>query len=604
VAETELTAAWLSPSCLMLAGPLGGAQPEATLEAEDGQSEVLDVRYLPLAPAATDGSLLVATMPAGAGPGANRNLVMRVNGERLAFSNEDLKRITVEVPAMVRERFAPLDASARARLMELLAASMGDVPHRERHDLSERLYRVREALRERLPVMIVEQDRRRGLQIDRVMAVDERFFFVEGWLHIEGLEPRRLTAVSPEGARAELVGRMARLPRPDATESLALGAHRARERVGFLCSFQLSAPSLHRDGWMFEVEDDRGEQGEMAAPGVMTGALDVREAILEDPQAEKLSDEASMRDHIHPAISRIQERLDTGARIESVVQHGEPPESPDVTIVIPLYRQVEHLEVQLSQFVEDSDIGRADLIYVLDSPEDASHLRRYAAELHPIYGIPFRVATLAANAGFAGASNAGASLARGRLLLLLNSDVLPAAPGWLSHMRDFHDATPGIGALGAKLLYEDDSIQHAGMHFVPFPDPAVRQWVDSTYFKGMHTSLPAANIARPVPAVSGACMMIDRGLWEEVGGLQRIYVRGDYEDSHLCLELRERGRENWYLPEAVLYHLEGQSYGSRQRGPSNRYNAWLYSRLWGDRIESIAGRVFELPEPAAAADRR
>ena len=68
-------------------------------------------------------------------------------------------------------------------------------------------------------------------------------------------------------------------------------------------------------------------------------------------------------------------------------------------------------------------------------------------------------------------------------------------------------------------------------------------WHDAHYFKGLHRTFPAANVARPVPAVSGACMMIDRALYEELGGLSGKYVRGDYEDSDLCLRLIENGRE-------------------------------------------------------------
>ena len=64
-------------------------------------------------------------------------------------------------------------------------------------------------------------------------------------------------------------------------------------------------------------------------------------------------------------------------------------------------------------------------------------------------------------------------------------------------------------------------------------------------------------------------------------------MRGDYEDSHLCLQLLEQGRENWYLPDAELYHLEAQSYSSEARGDSNRFNMWLYTRIWSDRIESL-----------------
>jgi GT2 family glycosyltransferase len=81
--------------------------------------------------------------------------------------------------------------------------------------------------------------------------------------------------------------------------------------------------------------------------------------------------------------------------------------------------------------------------------------------------------------------------------------------------------------------------------------------------------------------------MISSGLYERFGGLRSIYVQGDYEDSDLCLQLAEAGYENWYLPDAELYHLEGQSQAVSSRQLHNRYNIWLHTRLWRERIEAM-----------------
>ena len=90
-------------------------------------------------------------------------------------------------------------------------------------------------------------------------------------------------------------------------------------------------------------------------------------------------------------------------------------------------------------------------------------------------------------------------------------------------------------------------------------------WDNMHYFKGQHRSLPAANVARQVPAVTGACMMVERELYERMGGLSHRYLQGGYEDSDFCLRLIDEGREHWYMPGAELYHLEDQSY---PEGPS------------------------------------
>src|SRR5262249_14645890 len=238
--------------------------------------------------------------------------------------------------------------------------------------------------------------------------------------------------------------------------------------------------------------------------------------------------------------------------------------------------------------------SQADVIYVLDSPEFSQVIFPVASRLANLYRVPFRVAALQSNVGYAGANSAGISLARGRLLLLLNPDILPDRPGWLGRMIAFYDATTRIGALGAKLLYEDDAIQHAGLSFYREPESGL--WYNVHYYKGLHRTLPPANVTRPVPGVTAACMMIAADLYRDVGGLSRSYVQGDYEDTDLCLRLIEAGRQNWYLSDVELYHLEGQSYPSGLRQLTGRYNRWLHTQLWGKTIEAVMARY----EPTAA----
>jgi len=81
--------------------------------------------------------------------------------------------------------------------------------------------------------------------------------------------------------------------------------------------------------------------------------------------------------------------------------------------------------------------------------------------------------------------------------------------------------------------------------------------------------------------------MVSRNVFERVSGLRGAYIEGDYEDSDFCLQLSELGHQNWYLPEVELYHLEGQSWNSSARQSISKYNAWLHTRIWGDRLELI-----------------
>jgi GT2 family glycosyltransferase len=189
------------------------------------------------------------------------------------------------------------------------------------------------------------------------------------------------------------------------------------------------------------------------------------------------------------------------------------------------------------------------------------------------------------NSGFSIANNLGVGQTRAPLVLLLNSDVIPTTAGWLERMCRFYESTPGIGALGAKLLFEDDSIQHAGMYFERDLDSGA--WSNRHYFKGFHRDFAEARISRPVPAVTGACLLIARRLYEDHGGLSEAYVRGGYEDSDLCIRLMQAGHRNWYLADVELYHLEAQSYPSPVRHVATLYNGWLQTQLWNSVIRDV-----------------
>jgi GT2 family glycosyltransferase len=479
----------------------------------------------------------------------------------------------------MRAQLAPLPAAERNRVLDALARA-GHGPA-----LSRSLHELREGLRERLPHYERTADAPRGLVADSVLALDERSFYLEGWAVDREAPIVRLEAVSPEGERIDLATRAFRFALPHVAAHFGRPDQDEEERPGFLCYIELTGASHLDEGWVVEMENADGECLEAPAPAVLRDRSAARERVLANPVRDRLPDDELMDLHVRPAIERIQQQVVSGLGIRKVEQFGTAPAAPDVSIVIPLYKRIDLVEEQLAQFVLDPYIARQDILYVLDSPEDRDALLELGAFLFPLYEVPFRVAILKHNAGFANANNAGAGLARASLLLLMNSDVLPDRPGWLERMVDFYSARDGIGALGPKLLYEDDSIQHAGIHFHRAEGQYV--WQDAHYFKGMHRDFPEANVPRPVPVISGACMMIGRELYESLGGLEGGYVQGDYEDADLCLRMMEAGLRNWYLPDAELYHLEALSYSSSLRVPANRYNAWLHTRTWGDRIEQL-----------------
>jgi O-antigen biosynthesis protein len=513
----------------------------------------------------------------GGEDGAGHLIVARLD----RAAPEELRTECAGLRSFLRERLAGLGRGDREETMELLEELAADGASEDPIGLSASRALVREGLREPLPPSVVDRDEPQGLHFDSVLALSETAFYVRGWARDGQAEPIRLTAVSPEGSRVELLPGIHRDPRPDVDSFYEEPTQTGADGTGFLGYCETRAPSLLSTGWLLEMENALGVAREVPGPQVSRDLLAARSAILSDLHKERRWDTPLM-DHVVPAVSLIQQRLEEEATIESVWQYGEPPESPAASIVVPLYGRIDFLEHQLAQFVHDPELREADLIYVLDSPELATALENIAGQLFELYGLPFRVVVLSRNGGYSVANNRGASLAQGRLLLLLNSDVLPDEPGWLSRMADFYEEHE-VGALGPKLLFEDDTLQHAGIRFQRPPDGGA--WENEHFFKGLHRDLPAANVTRAVPAVSGACMMIERDLFERVGGLRGMFVQGDYEDTDLCLRLAQEGHETWYLPEVELYHLEGQSYALETRNAMSRYNVWLHTRLWDEEIE-------------------
>jgi O-antigen biosynthesis protein len=484
---------------------------------------------------------------------------------------------------LLREQLAGLDVERRTEIVDELASSSLLEEHGS-IELSGSLYEIREILRERLPASEVDARQPVGLAVEQILAVDDQSFWVSGWMHDEDGEGE-VTFVSPEGARVAIGERAFRSERPDVVQFYA-GLHGNRTRNhGFTAFLELPAPSLLPSGWIAELRTSQGVAVEIRCPDPVLDPQAVRTRILGElgnrgPVGGQLAS-----NHGRYALTRLQERIVEESEVDSIDVYGEAPAAPAVSIIVPLYKRLDFLEHQLLHFSTDPDFVEAELIYVLDSVEQKEELAEKARELFALYGLLFKVVNLTAGAGFAGANRHGIEASQGKQLLLLNSDVIPDRPGWLSAMREFYESRENIGALGAKLLYEDDSLQHAGLYF--HRAPGSEPWENAHCFKGLHRRFPAADVARPVPAVTAACMLVDRERYEEAGGLPIHYVQGDYEDSELCLRLLQAGYENWYLPGVELYHLEGQSYVAETRRVPSEYNMWLHSEIWGDRIEEL-----------------
>jgi GT2 family glycosyltransferase len=268
---------------------------------------------------------------------------------------------------------------------------------------------------------------------------------------------------------------------------------------------------------------------------------------------------------------------------------GVLPAKPVVSVIVPLYARYDFVENQMVEWARDPWIREhAELIYVLDDPALAPSFRAHAEELAKLYRIPFRWVWGNANRGFSGANNLGAAQANGEYLLFLNSDVFPQQPGWLQRMVEVLATRADIGVVAPRLTFAEGGIQHAGMRFERLEEFGV--WVNQHPCMGLDPSLDPHKELTLVPAVTGACMLLRRTDFDRIGGWDTGYLIGDFEDSDLCLKLREGGLQAAYLPQVQLTHLERQSMtalgSSDFRIRVTLWNALRHQGRWRSLIET------------------
>jgi GT2 family glycosyltransferase len=240
--------------------------------------------------------------------------------------------------------------------------------------------------------------------------------------------------------------------------------------------------------------------------------------------------------------------------------------APRCSIVIPV-----HERAGLTRQCVDTILGQPPAVdFELIVVDDAS--RDETPTLLAGYGERLRVVTLETNAGFAGACNTGGGAATGELLVFLNNDTIPVT-GWLDTLVAHADAHPQAGIVGAKLLFPNETVQHAGVVICQDGNPR-------HIYAGFPASHPVVNVSRPFQAVTAACMLVRREAFEAVGGFDDAY-RNCLEDTDLCLQAGARGYEVRYCHESVLYHLESVSRGRRAKDIER--NAKLFRARWGDR---------------------
>ena len=250
----------------------------------------------------------------------------------------------------------------------------------------------------------------------------------------------------------------------------------------------------------------------------------------------------------------------------AVAPPAEAAKAYDVSIVIPVFNKAELTSQCLVALAAVTHGVEYEVVVVDNASSDET------PELLAQLGGDVQIIRNAENLGFATACNQGARAARGRYLVFLNNDTIPLE-GWLEAMVAEVEAHPDVAVVGSKLLYQDGTIQHAGVVF--------SRWVFSPYhlYRQWPADVPAVNRRRELQCVTGACMLVRREVFERVGGFDEGYRNG-FEDVDLCLKIGEQAWKIVYQPKSVLYHLESQTPG---RKAHDQENARRLLDRWADR---------------------
>jgi len=267
------------------------------------------------------------------------------------------------------------------------------------------------------------------------------------------------------------------------------------------------------------------------------------------------------------AVQAHCERIGLAARVErdpqdAGVYHLQPAleRRPPVSIVIPTaggsrevrYQRVVLVEHCLRSILADSTYDDYEVVCVADAATPAAVL----GELREIGGERLRIVEDKRPFNFSERINRGAAHSEGEHLLLLNDDVEVATPDWIERLV-MYSQLEEIGAVGGRLLLQDGRLQHVGVGFEGgLPGHPYHGFAGD--FPGYSNNV---RIARNCLAVTAACLMTRRDVFEELGGLT-TQLPVNYNDADYCLKAWSSGRRIVYDPDLAMYHFESSSRSS------------------------------------------
>ncbi|WP_297574237.1 rhamnan synthesis F family protein [uncultured Deefgea sp.] len=225
------------------------------------------------------------------------------------------------------------------------------------------------------------------------------------------------------------------------------------------------------------------------------------------------------------------------------------PDSPLVSIVIPTKNQLPMLQRCIESILEKTSYQYYEII-VIDNQSDDPLVAPYLNQLESLLAGRLRVLSYPHAFNFSAINNFAVSQARGEYLVLLNNDTAIIQNTWLDELLQ-HAARPDVGVVGAKLLYPSGLVQHAGV-VLGLRGPADHPCIGAAHENSGY--MHRLQLEQNYSAVTAACLMIRRSVYQQVGGMNEVDFKVSYNDVDLCLKVGELGLLVVWTPFSVVLH--------------------------------------------------
>ena len=289
--------------------------------------------------------------------------------------------------------------------------------------------------------------------------------------------------------------------------------------------------------------------------------------ITQGSVSQTRSTQKALLSRIADTIQTHLDRRQTGATVlpdqETLSQHGIfasrvywplPESGPKVSIIIPTKDALNLVTGCITSLLNSTDYQNYEILLV-DHQSEQPLSRKYLGDLARDERVQLR--QYRGHFNWSAINNYAVTQSTGEILVFLNNDTMVLARNWLTELVS-HAIRPGVGAVGAKLLYEDGTIQHAGVYL------GINGVADHAFMGEPATSqgyLGRTVLTADISAVTGACLACRREVFEQVRGFDAINLAVAFNDVDFCMKVTDAGYRIVWTPHALLYHLESKSRG-------------------------------------------